>query len=240
MNKKFMGNFSLFMIMMSAFVGVFANDIYITQSGVTLDLAVTQDGDNNVMGTSGARVIVTGANATWTVSQVGDSNIISATILGATYTGTWAVTGSANDIAFLCSSGGTGKCESVDVDVTVNGGNADIDITIGANATSTNTDVALVLVGNHHTVDIDMDGNQASATTTIVSLTGAGGTATASDHNINFDYDKSGAGDSVGHKLTYTHVGSGTVDIIQAGTNDNLIDAHITSTGADVDITQTD
>ena len=117
MNKKFMGNFSLFMIMMSAFVGVFANDIYITQSGVTLDLAVTQDGDNNVMGTSGARVTVTGANATWTVSQVGDSNIISATILGATYTGTWAVTGSANDIAFLCSSGGTGKCESVDVDI---------------------------------------------------------------------------------------------------------------------------
>jgi len=228
------------MMIMSASFGVFANDIYITQSGATLDLAITQDGDNNVMGTSGARVTVTGANATWTVAQVGDANIISATILGATYTGTWAITGSANDIAFLCSSGSTGKCESVDVDVTVNGSNADIGITIGANATSTNTDVALTLVGNHHTVDIDMDGNQASATTTIVTLTGAGGTATATDHNINFDYDKSGAGDSVGHKLTYVHTGSGTVDIIQAGTNDNLIDAIISSTGSDVDITQTD
>ena len=235
-----MNKFIKLILIMSASFGVFANDIYITQSGATLDLAITQDGDNNVMGTSGARVTVTGANATWTVAQVGDANIISATILGATYTGTWSVTGSANDIAFLCSSGSTGKCESVDVDVTVNGSNADIGITIGANATSTNTDVALTLVGNHHTVDIDMDGNQASATTTIVTLTGAGGTATATDHNINFDYDKSGAGDSVGHKLTYVHTGSGTVDIIQAGTNDNLIDAIISSTGSDVDITQTD
>lgn len=241
MNKKFMGNFSLFMIMMSAFVGVFANDIYITQSGVTLDLAVTQDGDNNVMGTSGARVMVTGANATWTVSQVGDSNIISATILGATYTGTWAVTGSANDIAFLCSSGGTGKCESVDVDIVIQGGNTDMDITIGANAVSTNTDITATVTGNHNTVDIDMDGAQGSSTTTVVTLNNSGaGTATATDNNIDFDYLKSGAGDSVGHKLNYVHTGSGEVDIIQTGTNDNIIDAIITSTGADVDITQTD
>ena len=206
--NKFMGNFSLFMIMMSAFVGVFANDIYITQSGVTLDLAVTQDGDNNVMGTSGARVIVTGANATWTVSQVGDSNIISATILGATYTGTWAVTGSANDIAFLCSSA---------------------------------TDITATVTGNHNTVDIDMDGAQGASTTTVVTLNNSGaGTATATDNNIDFDYLKSGDGDSVGHKLNYVHTGSGEVDIIQTGTNDNIIDAIITSTGADVDITQTD
>jgi hypothetical protein len=36
------------------------------------------------------------------------------------------------------------------------------------------------------------------------------------------------------------HTGSGEVDIIQTGTNDNIIDAIITSTGADVDFTQTD
>ena len=51
---------------------------------------------------------------------------------------------------------------------------------------------------------------------------------------------KSGAGDSVGHKLNYVHTGSGEVDIIQTGTNDNIIDAIITSTGADVDFAQTD
>ena len=97
--------------------GVMANDIYITQSGAGLDLELTQDGQNNVFGTSAARVVLTGTGAVWTMSQVGDNNVISATIKGSTYTGTWAITGTANDILFTCDATGNSKCETVDVDI---------------------------------------------------------------------------------------------------------------------------
>ena len=66
------------------------------------------------------------------------------------------------------------------------------------------------------------------------------GTATSTTNNITMNYDASGDGDSAGHKLVYHHIGTGTVDIIQSGVYDTVIDASITSTGADVDITQTD
>jgi len=66
------------------------------------------------------------------------------------------------------------------------------------------------------------------------------GTATADTNNLTMNYDSSGNGDVDGHELIYTHIGTGTVDVIQSGTEDMLIDATITSTGADVDITQTD
>jgi len=239
--NKFMGNFSLFMIIMSAFVGVFANDIYITQSGTGLDLEITQDGNNNVFGTTSARILITGTDTTWTMSQVGDTNVISTTILGNTYTGLWAVTGNANDILFTCSAAGTGKCESVDVDVAINGNNTDLDIKIGASTEATDTDVTLDIDGDYNNLDMDIDGVVASATVTTITLDNSGaGTATETDNNIQMNYDRIGSGDSVGHELIYSHIGSGTVDILQSGIYDNKIDASITSTGADVDITQTD
>ena len=41
--------------------GVYANDIYVTQSGDTLDLDITQDGQNNQVGNSTTASTVTGA-----------------------------------------------------------------------------------------------------------------------------------------------------------------------------------
>jgi hypothetical protein len=88
---------------------------------------------------------------------------------------------------------------------------------------------------------MDIDGVVASATVTTITLDNSGaGTATETDNNIQMNYDRIGSGDSVGHELIYSHIGSGTVDILQSGIYDNKIDASITSTGADVDITQTD
>ena len=52
-----------------------ANDIYITQSGDTLDLDITQDGQNNVIGTSTTDVELTGDSMTLTITQTGNSNV---------------------------------------------------------------------------------------------------------------------------------------------------------------------
>ena len=239
--NKFISTF--IMVLMS--FGVWANSIYVTQSGAGLTLALTQDGSNNVFGTSSARIVITGTNTTWTMSQIGGNNVISATIKGSTYTGTWAITGSSNDILFTCDAAGTSKCETVDVDVAVNGDYSNIDIKIGANSAATNANVTLDIDGNYNTFDADIDGTSLSQSASPVTVTldntcATCGTATSSSNNITMNYDASGNGDVSGHKLIYTHVGTGTVDVIQSGVEDQLIDASITSTAADVDITQTD
>jgi hypothetical protein len=239
--NKFISTF--IMVLMS--FGAWSNSIYIVQSGAGLTLALTQDGQNNVFGTSGSKIILTGTSATWTMSQVGNSNVISATIKGATYTGTWAITGSSNDILFTCDASGSSKCETVDVDIAVNGDYSNIDIKIGANTTATNTNVTLDVDGNYNTFDADIDGTSLSQSASPVTVTldntcATCGTASSSANNITMNYDASGNGDSQGHQLIYHHIGTGTVDVIQSGVYDNLVDAAITSTGANVDITQTD
>jgi hypothetical protein len=179
------------------------------------------------------------------MSQVGNNNVISATIKGSTYTGTWAITGSTNDILFTCDASASSKCETVDVDIAINGDYSNIDIRIGANSAATNTNVTLDVDGNYNTFDADIDGSKISqtdapTTVTLDNTCATCGTATSTTNNITMNYDASGDGDSAGHKLVYHHIGTGTVDIIQSGVYDTVIDASITSTGADVDITQTD
>tara|TARA_B110000908_G_scaffold22324_1_gene25278 strand:- start:1622 stop:2344 length:723 start_codon:yes stop_codon:yes gene_type:complete len=240
-----MNNMFKFLIIVLMSFGVMANSIYITQSGAGLTLNLTQDGSNNIFGTSLSKIVITGTDTTWTMSQIGDNNVISATLKGSTYTGTWAITGSSNDILFTCDAAGTSKCETVDVDIAVNGDYSNIDIKIGAVATATNTNVNLDIDGNYNTFDADIDGTSLTQSASPVTVTldntcATCGTATSSTNNITMNYDASGNGDVNGHQLIYTHVGTGTVDVIQTGVEDQLIDADITSTAADVDITQTD
>jgi hypothetical protein len=234
-----------YFVMILLSFGAYANDIYITQSGAGLDLNITQDGNNNVLGTSSARVVMDGAGHVWTLSQVGDSNVISATIKGATYTGTWAITGNVNDIAFKCDSAGSSKCETVDVDVTVVGSYANIDIDIGENAAATNTNLTLAITGSYTTFNADIDGvstgsQSASPVTVTLDSTCSSCGTNSSSNNIAMNVTQTGIGDSAGHKITYVHTGTGTVDLSQVGAKDNVIDMNITSTGADVDVAQSD
>lgn len=240
-----MNNMFKFLIIVLMSFGAMANSIYIVQSGSGLTLNLTQDGSNNVFGTALSKIVITGTDTTWTMSQIGGSNVISATIKGSTYTGTWAITGSSNDILFTCDAAGTSKCETVDVDISVDGDYSNIDIKIGAVADAANTNVTLDIDGNYNTFDADIDGTSLNQSASPVTVTlgnncATCGAATSSTNNITMNYDASGNGDVNGHQLIYTHVGTGTVDIIQTGIEDQLIDADITSTAADVDITQTD
>ena len=65
------------------------NDIYITQSGSNLDLDVTQDGQNNTVGNSTTSSSVAGATTNLAITQVGNSNVLTFDVNGATYTGTF-------------------------------------------------------------------------------------------------------------------------------------------------------
>ena len=66
----------------------YANDIYVTQSGASLDLDITQDGQNNTVGNSSTASTSTGATTTINIDQIGNSNVITYQINGASYTGT--------------------------------------------------------------------------------------------------------------------------------------------------------
>ena len=70
-----------------------ANDIYIEQVGDTLDLDITQDGTDNVIGTSTTDVNLDGDSNDIPITQTGDMNTIVADIQGTSYTGTWQFTG---------------------------------------------------------------------------------------------------------------------------------------------------
>ena len=81
---------------MFAVTPAIANDIYIEQVGDTLDLDITQDGANNVIGTSTTDVNLDGDDMTFAITQTGSSNSIVADIQGNSYTGAWVFTGDSN------------------------------------------------------------------------------------------------------------------------------------------------
>ena len=70
--KKILTTIAASLMAMSAY----ANDIYVTQSGVSLDLDITQDGQNNTVGNSTTASASTGATTILDIDQVGSSNVL--------------------------------------------------------------------------------------------------------------------------------------------------------------------
>jgi hypothetical protein len=135
MNKLFYG---IIMLLMVSFAH--ANDIYVTQSGATLDLDITQDGQDNKVGNSTTASTVTGATSTIDIDQVGNSNVLTFDVNGATYTGTFNVTGGSNNIDFNCdSTGNNSSCATVTSSITMVGSSNDLDIDIGQTADAANS-----------------------------------------------------------------------------------------------------
>jgi hypothetical protein len=126
------------MMLMIISLSVHANDIYINQSGATLDLDITQDGQNNTVGSSSTASSVIGATTNLAITQVGDNNVMTFDVNGATYTGTYSVTGNSNNIDFNCDSGGTvSSCASVTASIIWVGSSNDLGIDVGVTADAT-------------------------------------------------------------------------------------------------------
>jgi len=211
---------------------VFANDIYVTQSGATLDLDITQDGQNNVVGTSQTAATVSGATTTIDIDQVGNSNVLAFDVNGDTFTGTFSTTGDSNDIEFLCdSTDGNSSCDTATASITWIGSSNDIDIDIGETADASNATVTV-------TGSTGSDSNVVAAT---IDGTSAILTLTVNGDTNNYLIDIDGDGDVNGHTLIHTHTGSiADVDITQSGIYDNMITLTTSGDNHDIDISQTD
>ena len=211
---------------------VFANDIYVTQSGATLDLDITQDGQNNTVGNSTTASTVTGATTTIDIDQVGNSNVLKFDVNGATFTGTFSTTGNSNDIDFNCdSAGNNSSCATATASIIWAGNSNDLDIDIGETADAAN---ATVSITGQSGSDSNVVAGTIDGTSAILTLTVNGDTN-------NYLIDINGDGDVNGHTLIHTHTGSiADVDITQSGVYDNMITLTTSGDNHDIDISQTD
>ena len=212
--------------------GAYANDIYVTQSGDTLDLDITQDGQNNTVGNSTTSSSVIGATATIDIDQVGNSNVLTFDVNGATYTGTFNVTGNSNNIDMNCdSTGNNSSCGTVTASITMVGNSNDIDLDIGETSDSAGTTATITSAASD-------DSNVIAAT---IDGTSAILTITVDGDTNNWLVDIDGNGDVNGHTLIHTHTGGiADVDVVMSGVNDNMVTLTTSGDNHDIDISQTD
>ena len=213
-------------------VSAYANDIYVTQSGDSLDLDITQDGQNNTVGNSTTASASTGATTILNIDQVGNSNVLKYQVNGATFTGTVNVTGDSNDIDLNCdSTNGNSSCGTVTASITMVGDSNDIDLDIGETSDASNSTATITSAGSDdsNVIAATIDGTSAILTITVDGSTN------------NWLVDIDGNGDINGHTLIHSHTGGiADVDIVQSGVYDNYISLTTSGDNADIDISQTD
>ena len=211
---------------------LFANDIYVTQSGASLTLDVLQDGENNTIGNSTTASASTGATTSLNIDQVGNSNVIKYQINGASYTGVISLTGNSNDVDLNCdSTAGNSSCGTVTASITMVGSSNDLDIDIGQTAAATGSEVTITSAASD---DSNVIAATVDGTSAILRITVDGDTN-------NWLVDIDGNGDVNGHTLIHTHTGGiADVDIVQSGVYDNMINLTTSGDNADIDISQTD
>jgi hypothetical protein len=222
-------SFILFILMTNL---SWSNDIYVTQSGASLDLDITQDWENNTVGNSTTASASTGATTILNIDQIGNSNVIKYQINGATYTGVINLVGNSNDVDLNCdSTGGNSSCGSANAVINFTGNSNDIDLDIGQTSAATSADVDIV----------GQSGSDSNVVAATVDGTSAVLTITVNGDTNNYLIDIDGNGDVNGHTLIHSHTGGiADVDIVQSGTNDNMITLTTSGDNADIDISQTD
>jgi hypothetical protein len=223
-------NYIMFVMLMA--IPVSANDIYVTQSGASLTLDVLQDGQNNTIGNSTTASTSTGASTNLNIDQVGNSNIITYQINGASYTGVINLQGNSNNVDLNCdSTGNNSSCGTANAVINFTGNSNDIDLDIGQTSAATSADVDIV----------GQTGSDSNVVAATVDGTSAILTITINGDSNNYLLDIDGNGDINGHTLVHSHTGGlADVDITQSGINDNIINLTTSGDSHNIDIIQRD
>jgi hypothetical protein len=220
---------------------VYANDIYIDQVGDSLDLDIVQDGQNNKIGTSLVDADFDGDNMTFSITQTGNTNEITANIQGNTYTGTWVFTGNSNTVDLLCDSSANGNCETVTLNITTTGDSNAYTINIGETGDAENATIAFTVTGDNSVINTDVDGTNSDITVVMNNSASLATTSANSDEGNQLDLTQTGNGDVSGHSITLNITGGGsTYTVTQSGIYDNKVDATFNGDSQDLDITQRD
>jgi hypothetical protein len=208
------------------------NSIYITQSGgsTALTMNIDQIGNSNVVGTTGARVSLTGTTMTVDIDQIGDSNVIAATVAqGNSNSFTLSSTGDSNTQTLAL--GATGDVAGSDFDFAATGDSNVLTYTQGAAATATSGNTDIVIAGTSNNLNLvsevvgatnnwDVDGDSNDIDTTQTGNANHSITADITGNTNNIDIDQTNSGGST----------SGIVDIIGITTG-GIIDIDQCSSG---------
>lgn len=249
MTRKYIQNSLIALVLTSIFTvtPALANDIYIEQVGDTLDLDITQDGQNNVIGTSTTDVNLDGDSMTFAITQTGSLNSIIADIQGNTYTGAWTFTGDSNTVDLSCDSTSGTNCENITLNITATGDSNAFTFDIGDTADADGSTIGFTVTGDGNVINSNVDGQSALVAVTVnnSSSTATGGASSgllsSSGSGNVVDINISGDGDSAGHTVKIDSTGgANSFTVTQSGIYDNTIDADFSGDDQDVDITQSD
>lgn len=220
---------------------VLANEIYIDQIGDNLDLDITQDGQDNKIGTSTTDAGLYGDDMTFAITQTGNFNEITATIKGTDYTGTWVFTGDSNTVDLLCSSTTAGDCDTVTLNITATGDTNDFTFNIGEVAGADSSTIAFTVTGDNNIINSTVDGISTALTVVMNNSSSLATSSANGDAGNAITTSQTGDGDVNGQTVNLNITGGGsTYDITQSGIYDNTVDATFSGDSQDVDITQSD
>jgi hypothetical protein len=204
------------------------NSIYITQSGGSsaLTMNIDQIGNSNIIGTSNARVSLTGTSMTVDIDQIGDSNVIAATVAqGNSSSFTLRSTGDSNTQTII--AGGTGDIQGSDFDFAATGDSNALTFTQGAAATATSGNTDIVITGTSNDLNIttevvgatnnwDVDGDSNDIDTLQTGNANHSITADITGNTNNIDIDQTNSGGSTSGIVDLVVISSGgLIDIDQ-------------------------
>ena len=204
------------------------NDIYLTQSGgaTALTLNINQMGNSNIVGTSAARVSLTGTTMTADIDQIGDSNVIAATVAQGNSTSfTLRSTGDSNSQTLAL--GASGDVQSTDFDFAATGSSNVLSYVQGAASTATSGNTDIIVTGASNDLNIvsevvsgvnnwDVDGSSNDIDTTQTGNANHSITADITGSTNNIDIDQTNSTGSTSGIVSITAVTTGgLIDIDQ-------------------------
>ena len=204
------------------------NDIYLTQSGgaTALTLNINQMGNSNIVGTSAARVSLTGTTMTVDIDQIGDSNLLAATVAQGNSTSfTLRSTGDSNSQTLAL--GASGDVQSTDFDFAATGSSNVLSYVQGAASTATSGNTDIIVTGASNDLNIvsevvsgvnnwDVDGSSNDIDTTQTGNANHSITADITGSTNNIDIDQTNSTGSTSGIVSITAVTTGgLIDIDQ-------------------------
>ena len=204
------------------------NDIYLTQSGgaTALTLNINQMGNSNIVGTSAARVSLTGTTMTVDIDQIGDSNSIAMTAAQSNSASfTLRSTGDSNSQTLAL--GASGDVQSTDFDFAATGSSNVLSYVQGAASTATSGNTDIIVTGASNDLNIvsevvsgvnnwDVDGSSNDIDTTQTGNANHSITADITGSTNNIDIDQTNSTGSTSGIVSITAVTTGgLIDIDQ-------------------------
>ena len=148
-----------------------ANELYLDQSGDSATINITQDGQDNRIGTQLNPIIIYGDAVTATINQTGSSNELNMVVNGAAAAVTLNTTGNTNVQTITCGTQGSAGCSGATITTTIQGDNNTVVQSLGS---AGNQRSVIDITGDYTNVTHNATGGSHKADITVQSLATSG------------------------------------------------------------------